>query len=699
MTREDAPAEGPLNEVPEEEFMGGDTDIFSEGPPPRKARNFWSSAKRLAGLIRPERVLFSLVIALVVVSVVLTVIAPRILGQAMDVIFSGFIGSKLPADVSLDELIAQAQASGNGQYAEMLGKSGVVPGQGIDFGLLGEKILIVLSLYIVASVLMWASGYLLNRMVMRIVYRLRADIETKLNNLPLSYFDTRQRGDLMSRVTNDVDNIQQALQQGFSQLVQSALQVVGIAIMMFVVSWQLALLALVALPLSAIIAGTVGARSQKRFQAQWKETGSLNGHIEETFSGLELVRIFGRSREMIAEFDERNERLFKASFGAQFLSGSMMPLMQFTSYLTYVLIAVAGGLRVASGHLTLGDATAFIQYSREFSQPLGQIAGLAQMIQSGVASAERTFELLDAEEQVPEVVTAELPRRTDGHVAFEHVSFSYDPDTPLIDDLSLEVQPGQTVAIVGPTGAGKTTLVNLVMRFYELNSGRILLDGVDITALSRHAVRSRVGMVLQDAVLFEGTIAENIRYGRLDATDEEIVEAARATMVDRFVRQLPDGYDTVVDEDGDAVSAGERQLLTIARAFIANPSLLILDEATSSVDTRTELLVQHAMNALRTDRTSFVIAHRLSTIRDADLILMMESGRIVEKGTHTELLEARGPYHDLYMTQFLGAAVDIDADPDLAPVGAAAPPAAAGAPGTEPSGAPAEGAQAGSEEG
>jgi ATP-binding cassette subfamily B multidrug efflux pump len=645
-----------------------DGDMFG-GAPAKKAQQFWPSAKRLVGLLGPERTKMSIVVGLVVISVVLTVIAPKILGQAVDTIFNGVIGSQLPAGVPLAQIVAEARAAGNGDFADLLERSSIVPGQGIDFVILGRLIIIVLLMYIVASALNWAQGYILNGLVMRVVFRLRQDIEVKLNRLPLSYFDSRQRGDTMSRVTNDVDNIQAALQQAFSQLVQSALTVIGIVIVMFIVSWQLALIALIALPLSAVIAGVIGSRSQKLFAAQWKNTGSLNGHIEESFSGLELVRVFGRDKEMVAEFDDRNEKLYTASFGAQFVSGMIMPAMTFVSYLSYVLIAVVGGLRVASGQMTLGDATAFIQYSREFSQPLGQIAGMANMLQSGVASAERTFELLDADEQQPDEALAELPARTDGHVRFDDVSFSYDPEKPLIESLSLEAKPGHTVAIVGPTGAGKTTLVNLVMRFYELTGGRILLDGVDITRLSRGTLRSRVGMVLQDAWLFEGTIRENIRYGRLDATDDEVVEAAQATMVDRFVRQLPEGYDTVLDADGGSVSAGERQLITIARAFIANPSLLILDEATSSVDTRTELLVQHAMAALRTDRTSFVIAHRLSTIRDADMILVMENGRIVEQGSHDELLAARGAYYSLYMTQFRGE----DDSPD-APDRVAGPP-------------------------
>lgn len=659
-------------EVEDYEFTPteADGDMFG-GTPAKKAENFWPSLRRLLGLLRPERVKFSFVVGLVVVSVILTVIAPKILGSAMDVIFRGAVGAGLRADVPLDQQIAQARTDGNDQLADMLAKTQPVPGQGIDFVELSRLIFIVLAIYLVASFLMWAQGYVLNALVMRVVYRLRADVETKLNRLPLSYFDTRQRGDLMSRVTNDVDNIQAALQQAFSQLVQSVLTVLGITIMMFIVSWQLALIALIALPLSGVIAGVIGSRSQKLFAAQWKNTGSLNGHIEESYSGLELVRAFGRDEVMLAEFDERNEKLYRASFGAQFVSGTIMPAMTFVSYLSYVLIAVVGGLRVATGQMTLGDATAFIQYSREFTQPITQVAGIANMLQSGVASAERTFEFLDADEQEPDEIRAELPERTDGHVEFENVSFSYSPSTPLIEDLSFAVEPGHTVAIVGPTGAGKTTLVNLVMRFYELSSGRILLDGTDITELARAELRDQVGMVLQDAWLFGGTIRDNIRYGRLDATDDEVIDAAKATMVDRFVRQLPDGYDTVLDADGGSVSAGERQLITIARAFIANPSLLILDEATSSVDTRTELLVQQAMAALRTDRTSFVIAHRLSTIRDAHTILVMENGAIVEQGNHETLLAKRGAYYDLYMTQFRGE--DAEADAELIEAGNEAP--------------------------
>jgi ATP-binding cassette, subfamily B, multidrug efflux pump len=647
----------PLEEVPEEEFRPteADGDMFG-GAPAKKAKHFWPSAKRLLELLRPERAGIVAVLGMVLVAVVLNVIAPRVLGQAMDVIFSGVVGRDMPAGLTQEQVIAGLRAQGQDQFADMLSGMTLVPGAGIDFLVLGRLIAIVLCMYLVASLFMWLQGWVLNRIVMRVVARLRMDVEGKINRLPLNYFDTKQRGDVLSRVTNDVDNIQQALQQAFAQLIMSVLTVLGITVMMFAVSWQLALIALIALPLAGIGAGMIGARSQKLFAAQWKNTGGLNGQIEEAFSGHDLVRVFGREADVLKEFDEKNEALYEASFGAQFVSGMIMPVMNFVSYLSYVGIAVVGGLRVASGAMTLGDATAFIQYSREFTQPLGQMAGMANMLQSGVASAERVFELLDEDEQLPDTATKQLPARTNGHVEFEHVTFSYTPDKPLIEDLSFAARPGETVAIVGPTGAGKTTLVNLVMRFYELNAGRITLDGVDITELSRAELRSKVGMVLQDAWLFGGTIFDNIRYGNLAATEEEVIAAAKATYVDRFVHALPEGYGTVIDEEGNNVSAGEKQLITIARAFLANPALLILDEATSSVDTRTELLVQQAMAALRTDRTSFVIAHRLSTIRDADVILVMEEGTIVEQGNHIQLLQAQGAYYRLYMSQFAGAA-------------------------------------------
>ena len=618
---------------------------------PRKAKQFWPSAKRLIGLLAPFKIALIAVFVMNAATVVLSVYAPRVMGRAMDVIFSGAISARMPGGVTKEQAVEGMRAAGQDRFADMAEAMDLRPGEGIDFDHLRELIIVILALYLCSSVLMWAQGALLNRLTMRTVYDLRERVETKLNRLPLNYFDSRQRGDVMSRTTNDVDNVQQALQQALSQMFNAVITLVGIIVMMFWLSWQLALLALLAIPLTAVAMGVVGTRSQKQFAAQWKATGAVNGQVEEAFSGHDVALIFGRTEELRRTFDARNEELTGAAQKAQFLSNSMQPIMQFVSYLSYVAIAVFGGLRVANGHMTLGDATAFIQYSRQFNQPLGQIAGMMQMVQSGVASAERIFELLDAEEEVADVEGASTSARPEGLVEFRDVSFSY-TDEPLIQDLSLRVAPGQTAAIVGPTGAGKTTLVNLIMRFYDVDEGAILIDGHDIRDFTRPHLRSQIGMVLQDAVLFKGTIMENIRYGRLDATDEEVIEAAKATYVDRFVHALPDGYDTIVDQDGGSISAGERQLITIARAFLSQPGILILDEATSSVDTRTEVLVQRAMNALRAQRTSFVIAHRLSTVRDADMILVMQAGRIVEQGTHEELLERKGAYYELYQSQF-----------------------------------------------
>ncbi|MCJ7857466.1 ABC transporter ATP-binding protein/permease [Corynebacterium sp. LD5P10] len=598
---------------------------------PRSAKAFWPSALRMVALMAPRKIALTWVFVLLVVCVVLTVYAPKVLGDAVDVIYDGVLS------VWNDE-----------------------PGAGIDFTELGRLIGIVLGMYLVAGVFNWAQGFILNRIVVAVVVELRTDVERKVHRLPLSYYDSRQTGDLLSRTTNDVDNVQQALQQALSQFAYSGMMIIGVTVMMFRVSWQLAVVALLALPLTAVVVGIVGTRAQKQYGAQWANTGKVNGHVEESFTGHDLVVAYGRQGEMAVTYDERNEELYEASAKAQFLSGMMMPLMQFLNYLSYVVIAVFGGLRVANGQMSLGAATAFIQYSREFNQPLGELAGMMTMVQSGVASAERVFELLDAEEQDPDPETpvsstelvAPVAAARRGRVEFRDVSFGYSPQAPLIEHLDLEVDPGQTIAIVGPTGAGKTTMVNLVMRFYEVTSGAILVDGVDTRTMGRAELRSRTGMVLQDAVLFDGTILENIRYGRLDATDDEVVAAAKAAYVDRFVHALPQGYDTVIDQDGGSVSAGERQLITIARAFLAEPEILILDEATSSVDTRTEVLVQKAMNAIRAQRTSFVIAHRLSTIRDADRILVMVDGSIVEQGSHDALLEADGAYTELYRSQF-----------------------------------------------
>ena len=641
------------------------------GMPAEKSMTFWPSAKRLLRRLAEYRAQLWLIVGLCVGSVGLAVYVPRIMGHATDVIFSGVIGRRLPAGTTKEEAVARLRGSGNDNLADMLNRMDVTPGLGIDFTALSRIITLGVVLFVLASLLQWMQGYLLAGVVQRSMLKLRREVEAKLHRLPLPYFDNQPRGELLSRVTNDIDNIAQSLQQTLSQLLTSLLTVIGVLVMMFVISPLLALIALFAVPLSMVVTQRIAKRSQKQFIAQWTHTGVLNAHIEEAFTGHSLVKVFGRQREVQASFDERNEKLFQASFGAQFVSSIIMPSMMFIGNLTYVAIAVVGGLRVASGSMTLGDVQAFIQYSRQFTQPLTQVASMANLMQSGVASAERVFDLLDAQEQSPE--PAERPRAeaTRGRVAFEHVSFRYEPDTPLIDDLSLVAEPGQTIAIVGPTGAGKTTLVNLIMRFYELDAGRITLDHADIAALRRDTLRSQIGMVLQDTWLFGGTIRDNIRYGRPDATEEQLRAAATATFVDRFVHSLPQGYDTVIDEEGSNISAGEKQLITIARAFLADPPLLILDEATSSVDTRTEVLVQHAMAALRSNRTSFVIAHRLSTIRDADLILVMEHGRIVEQGTHDELLAARGAYFELYNAQFTQAMVDVDAEPAAGPAAAA----------------------------
>ena len=638
--------------------------MMMAGMPAEKSSDFTGSAKRLIRRLAPERSSMVAVVQLAIVSITLSVLGPKILGKATDIIFGGLIGRQLPAGTSLQQAVEAARAQGNDNLADLLARiDHVIPGQGIDFSALGNVLMLALILYVVSSLGLWMQGWLLTGAVNRTVQRMRDEVESKLHRLPLEYFDKQPRGELLSRVTNDIDNIQQSLQQTLSQLLTSVLTVIGVLVMMFVVSPLLAVVALVAIPLSLLVTKQIAKRSQKMFIAQWAHTGALNGQIEEAFTGHELVKVFGRQREVEETFERKNDELFQASFGAQFVSGIIMPSTMFIGNLSYVAVAVIGGLRVASGSMSLGDVQAFIMYSRQFTQPLTQVASMANLLQSGVASAERVFDLLDAAEQVPDSAQAQPVAVQCGRVEFEHVSFSYDPAKPLIEDLSLVAEPGQTVAIVGPTGAGKTTLVNLIMRFYELDSGRITLDGVDITALSRHDLREQIGMVLQDTWLFGGTIRDNLRYGNTDATEEQILAAAKATYVDRFVHSLPDGYDTVIDEEGSNVSAGEKQLITIARAFLADPSLLILDEATSSVDTRTELLVQNAMAALRTDRTSFVIAHRLSTIRDADLILVMEDGAIVEQGNHRELLAADGAYARLYQAQFKGALTTAEGTP------------------------------------
>ncbi len=592
------------------------------------------------------------VVFLAAVSVSMSVLAPKILGHATDLIFQGVVGRMFPASVTKAQAVEGLRAKGQGQVADMLNGMNVVPGQGLDQQALGWVLLGVLALYAVAFFFNWSQGYITAGIVQRAMYKLRQEIETKLDRLPMSHFQEESRGDVLSRVTNDIDNFSQTLNQTLTQLLVSVLTVVGVLSMMFSISPMLALIALATVPVTVLVTVLIAKRSKVQFTAQWKTTGELNGHIEEMFTGHEVVKAFGQQQAAIDKFAVSNDSLFRSSANAQFISGIIMPSMNFISNLNYVAVAVVGGVQIASGNLTIGSVQAFIQYSRQFSQPMAQIGGMINLLQSGVASAERVFDLLDAKEQAPDPVAAATLGATVGRVVFENVNFSYTPGEPLIQDLSLVAEPGQTVAIVGPTGAGKTTLVNLLMRFYEIDSGRITIDGVDTAKMTRDDLRRRFGMVLQDAWLFGGTVRENLAYGRLDATQEQIVQAAEATYVDHFVRSLPEGYETALSADGDSLSQGQRQLMTIARAWLADPGILILDEATSSVDTRTEVLIRQAMNRLRESRTSFVIAHRLSTIRDADLILVMDHGRILEQGTHEELLAAGGFYYDLYMSQF-----------------------------------------------
>nr|WP_043603367.1 MULTISPECIES: ABC transporter ATP-binding protein [Protofrankia] len=639
--------------------MGGPGRFFVGQGAAEKSMDFAGSSRRLLGLLRPQRHLFVAVIALATVSVGLTVLGPRLLGHATDLVFAGIFSRRLPAGTSKADAVADLRAGGHGIQADLLASLDVTPGQGMDFGAIGTVLLWVLAVYVLAGVCGVAQARLTNLALQRVIGTLRADVQAKISRLPLRYFDRQPRGEVLSRVTNDIDNLQQSLQQSLSQIIASVLTIVGVLAMMIWISWELALIAVVAVPLSVIVATRIGKLAQPQFVTQWKVTGRLNAHIEEMYTGHALVRAFGRQQESAQTFRDLNEQLYAASWRAQFISGLMQPAMMFIGNLNYVLVAVVGGLRVASGSLSIGEVQAFVQYSRQFSQPLSQVASMANMVQSGVASAERVFDLLDTPEQTPDPAIPAHPGRLRGRIAFEHVAFRYEPDKPLIEDLSLTAEPGHTVAIVGPTGAGKTTLINLLMRFYEVTGGRITLDGVDIATMSREELRASIGMVLQDTWLFGGTIAENIAYGAEGATREQIVAAATAAHVDRFVRTLPDGYDTVLDDEGTGVSGGERQLITIARAFLAEPLILVLDEATSSVDTRTEVLIQRAMSTLRAGRTAFVIAHRLSTIRDADTILVMDNGAIVEQGDHTSLLAAGGAYARLYQAQFAQAVAEV----------------------------------------
>jgi ATP-binding cassette subfamily B protein len=628
------------------------------GMPAARSKHFRASFGRLVGELRPERALIAFVVALAVVSVLLAIVGPKILGQATDILFDGVVGAQLGnmglADVPKDQVVEMLRAEGQTNFADMLLAMDVVPGVGVDFGALATVLALAVAVYVLSALFAWAQAWIMAGVTQRTVYRLRQRMDEKIGRLPLAYFDRQPRGELLSRVTNDVDNIAQTLQQSLTTMITSILTVVGVLVMMLSISPLLAFISILVVPASVVVTILIATRSQKQFAAQWERTGTLNSHIEEMHTGHAVVKLFGRQEEAIVEFDARNEGLYEASYKAQFLSGIIQPAIMFISNLNYVAICVIGGVQVATGQLSLGDVQAFIQYSRQFTFPIVQLASIANVLQSAVASAERVFEMLDEQEEVPDPVAPRvLEEPAAGRVALRDVAFRYEPEKPLIEDLDLVVEPGRTIAIVGPTGAGKTTLVNLLMRFYDIDRGMISVDGIETRELTRDNLRRSFGMVLQDTWLFNGTIRENVTYGvDGEVSDEVFLAAMEAAHVDHFVRTLPEGYETVLDEEAASVSAGERQLLTIARAFLADPPILILDEATSSVDTRTEVLIRRAMSRLMQGRTAFVIAHRLSTIRDADHILVMNEGRIVERGTHEELLAARGSYHDLYASQF-----------------------------------------------
>jgi ATP-binding cassette subfamily B protein len=627
------------------------------GAPAAKPRDFRGSIRRLMGELRPEAPKIVVVMVLAIVGVILTVSGPKIMASATDQLFNGLIGRMLGQYMPAGTTQAQAEAilrtQGQGQVADML--SGMHVSVGVDFGAVGQILILLVGIYLISAAFQWLSYYIMAGVSQRTVYRLRQEVDRKLGRLPLKYFDSHPHGDILSRVTNDIDNIANTLQQSLMQIITSIFTIIGVLFMMLTISPLLAVISVLVLPIAMVVTVLIARQSQRQFAAQWERTGTLTGHVEESHTGHNLVKVFGHQEDAIRRFDEENERLYQASFKAQFISGVIQPTMNFVSNLNYVAIAVIGGVQVASGQITLGDVQAFIQYSRQFTMPITQVASIMNVLQSTVASAERVFELLDEAEETQDVEAPSVLTHALGRVVLENVSFRYQPEVPLIDELTEVVEPGETVAIVGPTGAGKTTLVNLLMRFYEIDGGRITVDGIDTRELTRENLRETFGMVLQDTWLFGGTISENIAYGREGATEDEIVAAAKAAHVDHFVRALPHGYDTLIDDEASNLSQGERQLLTIARAFLADPEILILDEATSSVDTRTEVLVQKAMAGLMKDRTAFVIAHRLSTIRDADVILVMNHGRIVEQGTHDELLAKRGFYFDLYNSQFVEA--------------------------------------------
>ena len=621
--------------------------------PTRRSRDVKGAVKRTVAYLRPERTALIIVVALMALAVAAQVYGPKVLGQGTNLIVAGMVGRSMPAGATAEQVIAGLRAAGEQRMADALSTMDFTPGVGLDTGQLARVLGLAMVLYVASTLLMWISSRMIAGIVQRSGYRLRAQVNEHIDALPLSYLDSRARGDLLSRVTNDIDNLAQTLQQSLSQIIQSVFTVVGILAMMVWISWELSLIALIVVPVALIATALIAKRAQPHFGTQWQATGEVGAIVEESFTGHEIIAAYGLQSASEADFAKHNEELANAVYRSQFISGTIMPTMNLLSNISYVLIAVVGGIRIANGQMNVGDIQAFIQYSRQFNQPLDQLGSMVNLIQSGAASAERIFDLLDAPEQRPDISAAHLPPNARG-VSFEHVRFSYKPGVEVIRDLSLAVEPGQTVAIVGPTGAGKTTLVNLLMRFYEVDSGHIRIDGIDIADVDRDELRERFGMVLQDTWLFEGTIADNIAFGKAGASRADVEAAALDTGVDAMIRTLPEGYDTVISEEAETISAGEKQLITIARAFLADPQILILDEATSSVDTRTEMLVQQAMTRLRAGRTGFIIAHRLSTIRDADVIVVMEDGDVVETGNHDSLLAAGGHYANLYQAQFAG---------------------------------------------
>jgi ATP-binding cassette subfamily B protein len=605
----------------------GNRPIGGLGVPAQKAKNFKATLVRLLGYLRPHRAGLVVVILAGAIGTVFQVLGPKILGMATTKIFEGFVA-----------------------------KATRVPGAAIDFDYVGRLLLGLMVLYIIGNSFQYLMQYLMANVAQKTVYAMRREVEAKFDRLPLKFFDTRTRGEVMSRVVNDLDSISGTLQQNLTQLLTSVLTLIGVIVMMLTISWILTLVTVLTLPLSIVVVARIAKRSQKFFMKQQMALGALNGHVAEMYGGHPIVTAFGHEQRSVATFDKLNETYYDSAWRAQFVSGIIYPTMMFVGNIGFVLTAVIGGVLVTRRSISIGDVQAFIQYGRQFSMPIGQLSGIANMIQLTIVSAERVFELLDEPEETRDEQHAKVIPAPRGAVQFDAVSFRYKESVPLIDDMSLDIAPGRMVAIVGPTGAGKTTLVNLLMRFYDVDSGAIRVDGVDIRELKRGALRRMFGMVLQDTWLFSGTIRENIAYGRENASDEAIVSSARAAQADHFIRTLPDNYETPINEAASSLSEGQKQLLTIARAFLADPAILILDEATSSVDTRTEVLIQRAMGELMRGRTTFVIAHRLSTIRNADVILMMEHGRIVEKGTHHELLVANGRYAELYHSQFAGRA-------------------------------------------